>query len=62
VAFALPLWRSRRRAASLLAQLQESERQGLIERRFSSTTLVMLLIILGLGALYYWTRSRILAG
>lgn len=59
-AVAGPLFRSRSRARRFLEQLARTEGQGLMERRTPTLTLVILLIVLGLGALLFWMRATLL--
>lgn len=58
VAVAAPLFRSRGRAGRLQAQLPQTEVRELFERRAPTVGLVMLLMVLGLGALLLWIRAQ----
>lgn len=61
-AVAGPLFRSRSGATRFLDQFPRAEGQGLMEPRAPTVALVIMLIVLGLGALLFWMRATLLGG
>ncbi len=62
LAIALPVIRSRRESQALASQLSEAESAALTERLPIGALVLLLLVILGLAALVFWSKTRIFGG